>query len=116
MNPKHKLEVTLYTKENCPLCDRAKDVVLAVQREISFALLEVDIQSKPDLWSAYRDLIPVLTLRGEEIAYGKVSAHRLRAVLKAAGSRTRPKSALTPRYRAFLKRLKERLRSRRLEP
>lgn len=97
--------VTLYTKGNCPLCDSAKKVLLKVQTEQPFMLREVDIEGDPALWEAYQYTIPVVTLDGEEIFYGKVSAHRLKELLQRRQTSPR-RSLLSPRYAAFLKRLK----------
>lgn len=104
MTSKYKL--VLYTKTNCPLCDEAKGVLHEVQREIPFFLEERDIEQDPAAWEAYHLLIPVVELDGEAIFYGKVSAHRLRQILRAkeAGA-----PALTPRYKAFLRRLRDML-------
>lgn len=98
-----RTELVLYSKPDCPLCDEAKEVLREVQREFPFSLEERNIQENPAWWDAYHLLIPVVELDGEPIFYGKVSAHRLRRILEAkqAGS-----SWLSPRYRAYLERLK----------
>lgn len=98
-------KLVLYTKTNCPLCDQAKGVLLNVQQEIPFLLEERDIEADPSAWERYHTMIPVVELDGEVIFYGKVSAHRLRQIL-AAKQGGRP--ALTPRYKAFLQRMRAR--------
>jgi|GEM_PF-484835 Glutaredoxin and related proteins len=99
-------KLVLYTKPNCPLCDEAKGVLLKVQQEIPFLLEERNIEADPAAWEAYREMVPVVELDGEMIFFGKVSRHRLRQIL-AARQGGRP--ALTPRYRAFLERMRTRL-------
>lgn len=97
-------KLVLYTKANCSLCDEAKGVLLQVQREIPFLLEERDIEQDPVAWEAYHLMIPVVELDGEAIFYGKVSSHRLRQILKAKHA---GEPALTPRYKAFLERLRD---------
>jgi len=97
------VELVLYTKPCCPLCDEAKETLRQVQREIPFALVERNIEDDPAWSEAYRLLIPVVELEGEPIFYGKVSAHRLRRILEAKGAGAR---WLSPRYKAFLAKLR----------
>lgn len=103
------LRLVLYTKANCSLCDEAKGVLLHVRREIPFHLEERDIEKDPSAWEAYHLMIPVVELDGEVIFYGKVSAHRLKEILRAKEA---GEPALTPRYKAFLERLRDRLAKR----
>jgi len=97
------IELVLYSKPNCPLCDEAKEVLHQVQKELPFRLIERNIEDDPAWWDAYHLMIPVVELDGEPIFYGKVSAHRLRRMLtaKAAGA-----PWLNPRYKEFLGRLR----------
>lgn len=102
-------KIVLYTKADCPLCDTAKGALLQVQREIPFLLEERDIEQDPAAWEAYHLLIPVVELDGEAIFYGKVSPHRLREILRAKDAGA---PALTPRYKAFLRRLRDMMAKR----
>jgi len=99
------VELVLYTKPRCPLCDEAKETLGAVQRELDFHLVERNIEEDPAWWDKYHTLIPVVELDGEPIFYGKVSVHRLRRILaaKRAGA-----PWLSPRYKQFLAWLRER--------
>lgn len=102
------MRFTLYTKPCCPLCDDAMEVVRLVQKQIPFELDVVDISENPQLWERYQDLIPVLTLGDEDLFYGKVSAHRLKQIVRTAQKNQRGDkvSILPPRYKAFLSRLR----------
>lgn len=66
-------------------------------------LEKVDITQDPDLVEAYGHMIPVVTVDGEPLFYGKVSAFRLAKVLAGEG--------LSARYQAFLRSLPERLQT-----
>lgn len=108
------MRFTLYTKPCCPLCDEALAVIERVRRKTPFALDVVNIESDPELKERYQHLIPVLACDGEELAYGKVSEHRLRQILQRGEAGAAP--LLPERYRRFLARLAEILQQRQRTP
>jgi glutaredoxin len=58
------LEVTLYTRRNCSLCEKAK---LAIRESgIPVALTEIDIDGDPLLHDLYTDHVPVVFVNGKE--------------------------------------------------
>ena len=79
-------EVTLYGRDGCHLCDDARDVLLALRREVAFSLHEVDIESSDDLHRRYLERIPVIPLNGEELYDFFVDETDLRARLARVGS------------------------------
>lgn len=101
--------VQLFAKACCPLCDEAKEAVAKARARAAFAFEEVDIERDPALFERYRHLVPVLAVNGREVFYGKVSVHRLLAVLKEARGSSPP--SLSPRYARFLERLRALLHS-----
>lgn len=58
-------DVTLYTRANCPLCDKAKDAILASGAAVQ--ITEVDIDADPELRARYTDDVPVVHVRGSEV-------------------------------------------------
>lgn len=54
------IEITLYTREGCGLCDEAKADLIALSRAFSLTIREIDIRSDPELESRYFDRIPVI--------------------------------------------------------
>lgn len=66
-------QVTLYTKENCPLCDEAKQLLLLVKQDVEFSIQEVDIYNDDALLEKYQLMIPVVEVDGEVIDYGQVN-------------------------------------------
>lgn len=52
--------VVLYTRNDCKLCDDAKADLAALKKEFSFDLVEVDVDSDPDLQADYGHRIPVI--------------------------------------------------------
>jgi glutaredoxin len=57
-------QVVLYHAQGCHLCERAREVVAAVRREVAFELREVDITGDEALEAAYREWIPVVEIDG----------------------------------------------------
>ncbi len=54
------LTVTLYTRKDCHLCEQARDDLAALQEQVPHKLVEIDIESDPDLLKKYLTDIPVL--------------------------------------------------------
>ncbi|WP_246145438.1 glutaredoxin family protein [Bacillus rubiinfantis] len=65
--------ITLFTRGGCPLCDKAKEVLVELRVEFGFTLKEVDIEESDDLTELYGLMIPVVHIDGEEVAYGVVN-------------------------------------------
>ncbi len=60
--------VVLYGRDGCHLCEEAKDALLALRSEgVAFELLEVDIESDPDLLRRNLERIPVIEVGGDEV-------------------------------------------------
>jgi glutaredoxin len=78
------IEVVLYTKEPCPLCDEAKRELESLAADHPYRLTEIDITSDPALFALYRYTIPVLHIGEREVA-APITRDKLRAALAAAG-------------------------------
>jgi glutaredoxin len=66
------IKLTLFTKENCGLCEEAKDAIRLVQSEYEIVVNEIDIYSDDALLEEYQLMIPVIQINGETVAYGKI--------------------------------------------
>ena len=66
-------QITLYTRNHCPLCDKAKETLLELKNEWNFTLEEIDIETSDDLTERYGLMIPVVHLDEEEVAFGFVN-------------------------------------------
>jgi Glutaredoxin-like domain (DUF836) len=60
------IEVVLYGREGCCLCDDARETILRVQARRPFSLRERDIETEDALLRAYLERIPVVTIDGLE--------------------------------------------------
>ena len=77
----HLVEVVLYTRAGCHLCEEAKQVLRAADVHFS----EVDIDADPDLRVRYNEEVPVLFLGPRKVAKFKVDLGQLRRQLENAG-------------------------------
>ena len=59
--------VTVFSKPDCHLCERAMGELRRLQDELAFALEERDITADEALHRAYFERIPVIALDGEEL-------------------------------------------------
>ena len=70
-------ELILYGKPGCHLCDEARAALATLDVEVH----EVDISTDPGLHAEYGERIPVVELRGEEIARYFVDPEAIRTRL-----------------------------------
>jgi hypothetical protein len=61
--------VTLYGREDCHLCEQAREAILSLRSSgLDFRLQEVDIESDPGLRAEYLERIPVIEVDGETVS------------------------------------------------
>ena len=77
-----KHQVTIYSKPDCHLCERAKEVIARCRQNTEFALVEVDISQSAELLARYGHDIPVILLDGTEIARHFVRERKLLELLE----------------------------------
>ena len=77
------MNVTLYTKIGCQLCEEAEDSLRAMQKSIQFELELVYIEDEPALLERLGDSVPVVYVDGREVASAPVDEAAIRAVLSA---------------------------------
>jgi 4a-hydroxytetrahydrobiopterin dehydratase len=58
------MQVTFYTRRDCPLCDKAKAAIKASGAAVE--LVEVDIDADPELHRRFTDDVPVIYIDGRE--------------------------------------------------
>ena len=75
------MKVTLYTKEECGLCEQAEEMLRRLQRVIQFDLHFVDISTDSLAHERYWDRIPVVVVDGRELAAAPIDEARLKAAL-----------------------------------
>ncbi len=77
--------VTLLSRVGCHLCDEAREVVASVVASVAAGsgveLVEVDVDSDPELRAEYGDLVPVVLVDGVQHGYYRIDPERLRLAL-----------------------------------
>ena len=76
------LEITLFTKDNCSLCLRAKRVLLEFQKRIPLRIIELDITENEEWYERYKHDIPVALLNGKELFRHRIEAGTLETLLQ----------------------------------
>ncbi len=79
------IELTLYSRPGCHLCDQMKATIDRVARTIPLTLRVVDISGNADLEARYGVEIPVLLVDGRKTAKYRIEEADLR---RSLGSRT----------------------------
>ncbi len=69
--------VSLYMKENCPLCDDAEKALDALKHKWALHVEKVNIYDDDDLLERYQLRIPIIKANGHVIAEGIVSEAEL---------------------------------------
>ena len=77
------MEVTLYTRQNCPLCDKAKDVL----RGAGLTPKEVDVDLDLDLMRRLGNDVPVIYIDGVEAFRHRVTPEQLTSLMQRELSR-----------------------------
>ncbi len=78
-------QVTLYSKENCGLCDEVKLELQHLHFTYPHRLLEVDIEQDPELFARYFLSIPVLKI-GDVQLEAPITAVQLKTALQKAST------------------------------
>jgi hypothetical protein len=76
------MEVRMYSRRECGLCDEAREVIRSLRREVPFEFEEVLIDGDDRLERAYGVRIPVVEVDGREEFEIRVDPQHLRDLLK----------------------------------
>ncbi|GED16686.1 hypothetical protein AM501_30435 [Aneurinibacillus migulanus] len=74
--------ITIYTREGCGLCDKAKEKVERTAKDYPIEIEMIDIAQDLSLEEAYGHLIPVIYIDGEKVFVSKVTELWLRRELE----------------------------------
>lgn len=80
------LEVTLYRKPGCGLCDQAEAMLGRIGKKLPLRVTAMDIDADADLQKRYFLEIPVVVVAGEEVARAPISERVLEAALRERAS------------------------------
>lgn len=86
------MELVLYTRVRCHLCEEAKAALAPVLLEFGVGLKEINVDTDPALAARYGEEVPVLMLDGRKLAKHRIDADAVRRALELLR-----KAGLTPR-------------------
>lgn len=81
------VELTIYGRGGCHLCELMKQALSELAPELGFSLAEVDIDSSPSLRARYNWRVPVLAHGEHEICQYQLDRAALEAHLARSGFR-----------------------------
>jgi glutaredoxin len=81
------VEVVLFTRRGCHLCEDAWQTLEAARRRHGFRLSVADVDSNPEWQRAYGEHVPVVTVNGRVRFRGRVNAVLLTRLLRTEGRR-----------------------------
>lgn len=64
--------LSLFTRNRCPLCDKAKKIITELAETYDFHYEEFDIADSDELTEKYGLMIPVVKINDKEIQYGQI--------------------------------------------
>jgi uncharacterized membrane protein len=81
------MRVTLFTRDGCSLCDQVSSDLASLRDVLPHELNEVDIESDPELYERYHEIIPVCLI-GPYTLQTPIRMVDLEVALRAAGEST----------------------------
>ena len=78
------MQLTLYRRAGCHLCEEVKGKIAPLLREFGLALEEVDVDTDAELKARFGEEVPVLFLDDRKVAKHRVDVGRLRRSLESA--------------------------------
>ena len=75
------MNVTLYTKAGCHLCEEAEDALRRLRKFIQFELNLVYIEYEAALLERFGNRVPVVYVDGREVASAPIDEGALRAAM-----------------------------------
>ena len=76
------VQLTLYSRPGCHLCDDMKATVATLAEAVPIALEVIDISNNPELERQYGLEIPVLLVEGRKAAKYRVGVEELRRIVQ----------------------------------
>ena len=74
-----KIEVTLYSRSNCHLCEVAQSTLEKLQSEIDFTIDKKLIDGSPELEKQYGEQVPVILINGAMHDFFRVDPERFKS-------------------------------------
>jgi len=75
------IEVTIYSRSNCHLCEVALDVLEEMRGELDFQITKILIDENPELEEKYGEQVPVILINDQPHDFFRVDPKRFRLAI-----------------------------------
>jgi glutaredoxin len=75
------IEVTVYSRSNCHLCEVALEVISEIRNEFEFTITKILIDGNAELEEKYGDQVPVILINNQPHDFFRVDPERFRLAI-----------------------------------
>ena len=75
------IEVSIYSRRNCHLCEVALEVLEEMRSELNFQITKILIDEDPKLEEKYGEQVPVILINGQPHDFFRVDPERFRLAI-----------------------------------
>jgi len=75
------IEVTIYSRSNCHLCEVALDVLEEMRGELDFQITKILIDENPEFEEKYGEQVPVILINDQPHDFFRVDPERFRLAI-----------------------------------
>lgn len=75
------IEVSIYSRSNCHLCEVALSVLEEIRNELDFQITKILIDGKPELEEKYGEQVPVILINGQPHDFFRIDPERFRLAI-----------------------------------
>jgi thiol-disulfide isomerase/thioredoxin len=75
------LKINFYTKNNCPLCDKAEGTLEPFVRKYNIIVHKINISDDQDAYQKYRHMVPVIEFPDDTVLWGRIDGDDIKNAL-----------------------------------
>jgi glutaredoxin len=75
------IEVTVYSRSNCHLCEAALEVISEIRNEFEFTITKILIDGNAELEEKYGEQVPVILINNQPHDFFRVDPERFRLAI-----------------------------------
>lgn len=78
---KSMIEVSVYSRSNCHLCEVALEVISKIQKDFKFTITKILIDGDTELEEKYGEQVPVILINNQPHDFFRVDPERFRLAI-----------------------------------
>jgi glutaredoxin len=75
------IEVSVYSRSNCHLCEVALEVISEIRKELDFTITKILIDGNAELEEKYGEQVPVILINNQPHDFFRVDPERFRSAI-----------------------------------